>query len=362
MKRILACLMLPALAAAIAGCMPLGPQAGPTDTPVDPNPPEKSLTVVLHFPDKAGRWLEMEPRPVSGNERHEVIALAEWVKGPKSPTLGQFLPAGTTAELVETKDGTAFVSLSPQIKSVDQKYMSLVLQALVNTMTEVPGISRVQILVNGKKEESLARKIFAGEPVQRDMNCVARQGYRPIPDYDLDAREMVITGLVSAVDTGQMTISLTRVRVPPEVYSGSGRRPVRIEGKSSGGGLGGGTSGNAAAAGAPQSAAVARPAAGAPPATGMTPPAGDVPVRMIWRPSEGLSVRMLGDIQTRPEPGSVVLAMPLKVAPDVIVHEEDESFVEREIALSDVDEGDIVRIILTSERIVRSIVVCYQEE
>ncbi|NPV69866.1 MAG: GerMN domain-containing protein [Firmicutes bacterium] len=333
-----AVLVMAILAAVVAGCMPLGPQAGPEGTPVDPNPPEKSVTVVLHFPDKTGRWLEMESRPVSGNQSPEVIALAEWVSGPKSPTLGQFLPAGMTAELVEVKDGTAFVSLSPQIRNVDPKHAALVLQALVNTMTEVSGISRVQVLVDGKKEESLARN-YAAEPLKRDMNPVARQGYRPIPDWDVEAGEMLVTGLVTDVDASSLIISLSRLRVPPEVYSGSGRRVLRFEGT-----------------GAPTTGV---------PATGATPlrPAIMLSEPPILPPSrQQPRIVTLGDTRPpAPDQGVILkLKMPLKVAADAIVHKEDESLAQCEIALSDVKAGDVVRMILNRDQSVRAIVVCYQ--
>lgn len=331
MRRILACMTLFAVVAAVAGCMPLGQQASPADKPVDPNPPEKSMTLVLHFPDRTGRWLEMEPRAVKGNQAQEAVALAEWVSGPKSPSLGQFLPQGTSAELVEVRDGTAFVSLSQHIRNVDSKRIALVLQALVNTMTEVEGISRVQILVDRKKEEGLAKGIFAGEPVKKDMNLVARQGYRPIVDCDFDAGELNVTGVVSAVNSEESALSLKYVRIHPEAYFGSGRQSgLRTEAGSSG--------------------------------TGAVAEDDPVPPKMPYILKSSLpTVQLLGDIKTNPGPSSVIVKMPLRVAADAVVHREDESLVQSEITLADVKVGDIVRVILTRENVVRAILVCYQE-
>ncbi|MEW6230380.1 MAG: GerMN domain-containing protein, partial [Bacillota bacterium] len=48
----------------------------------------------------------------------------------------------------------------------------LLVWSIVNTLTEFPGIYRVQILVDGKKEESIGGHVGIDVPLERNPNLI----------------------------------------------------------------------------------------------------------------------------------------------------------------------------------------------
>jgi spore germination protein GerM len=105
--------------------------------------------------------------------RRLMEALLAPVQGPLLPPV----PAGTTLRtLFLTETGEAYVDFSPEISknhpggSLDE---ILTVYAIVNTLTvNLPAITRVQILVDGKEVDTLAGHVDLRHPLEKNLKWV----------------------------------------------------------------------------------------------------------------------------------------------------------------------------------------------
>ena len=119
--------------------------------------------------------------PYQPDTTEQARALIQAQLQPATPPLFSAVPAGTTLRtLFITEDGEAFVDLSPEIAanhpggSLDEIFT---VYALVNALTaNIPAVSAVQILVDGKEVDTLAGHI--------DLRHPLRRGTEPSPPVD----------------------------------------------------------------------------------------------------------------------------------------------------------------------------------
>ncbi|MFZ5942793.1 MAG: GerMN domain-containing protein [Bacillota bacterium] len=138
--------------------------------------PEESV-ITLYFGTQDG-YLRKEPRAITGlptAERGKEI-LEEVIKGSQSmdDTLN-VLPQGTKVlnYKFEKDTGLAVVDLSDHVHAVAGSMgETLAVYSIVNTLTELPGIEKVMILVEGKEVESLSGHVYLGEPLKRDLELL----------------------------------------------------------------------------------------------------------------------------------------------------------------------------------------------
>ncbi len=103
-------------------------------------------------------------------------ALDLLVRGPLPESgLERTVPEGTTAKSVTTKGDLAIANFSEEIVTsfVGGSWNeALLVGSIVNTLTEFPGITRVQILVNGEKRESIGGHIGIDTPQERATELI----------------------------------------------------------------------------------------------------------------------------------------------------------------------------------------------
>ncbi len=103
-------------------------------------------------------------------------ALEELVKGPYvNGGLDPALPKGSKLLDVRVEGERAVVDFNAATQknlNVGSSVEALVIAAIVNTATEFPNIKEVQILIEGKKVESLAGHIEATKPFTRNEKVI----------------------------------------------------------------------------------------------------------------------------------------------------------------------------------------------
>ena len=132
-----------------------------------------TITAKVYFPLQDGSGLSPETRQVaqSTDETQEVKeVMAELIRGPLSANLAPALPAAAQVKsaFIDPSTGTAYVDFSRD----DQTQFpggawteTLAIYSVVNTLTEdFPDIKRVQILIDGNVESSLAGHIDITRP------------------------------------------------------------------------------------------------------------------------------------------------------------------------------------------------------
>jgi spore germination protein GerM len=137
--------------------------------------------VELYFGSAGGHHLQAEGRRI---EATDPIAAAEamvagLLQGPETPELVSPIPHGTRLlHLFMTEDGTAYVDCSSELSASHPGGVTaerLTLYAIVNTLAmNLKEIERVQILIEGKAQATLAGHLDIRHPKTADPLLVAR--------------------------------------------------------------------------------------------------------------------------------------------------------------------------------------------
>ena len=121
-------------------------------------------------------YLFPEERRVEGENSTELMqaALTQLIAGPKTPGLQPVLPKEAKVLSVTTEKGLATVDFSSEITkmNVGSRGEALALTAIANTVTKLGIVDRVQILVEGKKVETLGGHVDASKPLRRNDSVV----------------------------------------------------------------------------------------------------------------------------------------------------------------------------------------------
>lgn len=150
----------------------------------EPTAPVRHITATLFYGSPDGRWLVSAQRDVPFGDtpvsqgRQIVQAQLEM---PAPATLVALVPSGSTLRNFYLTDrGDAFVDLGPEIAAAHPGGSAaelLTVYAIVNAVTaNLPAITRVQILVDGKEVDSLAGHVDLRRPLQKNDELVRQDG------------------------------------------------------------------------------------------------------------------------------------------------------------------------------------------
>ncbi len=138
---------------------------------VQPVPAEEMVEVNLYFSDSHAMYLEPENRKISQTPSLAKQAVIELIKGPENLDLYPTIPEGTQVNEVYIADDIVYVDLSEEIFENHPGGSSgelMTVYSIVNTLTEIPPIKGVQILVGGNEKNSLVGHIDISMPLLRD--------------------------------------------------------------------------------------------------------------------------------------------------------------------------------------------------
>jgi germination protein M len=156
-----------------------GPDAQPGRAPAAPAP-TRHIKATLFYGSEDGQFLVPVQREVpfaeGPLEQGRQIVLAQ-LQQPAPAPLVAAVPAGTTLRSFYVTDrGDAFVDLGPEIAANHpggSMAELFTVYAIVNAVTgNLPAISRVQILVDGREVDTLAGHIDLRRPLQRNDTLV----------------------------------------------------------------------------------------------------------------------------------------------------------------------------------------------
>lgn len=142
---------------------------------VQPVPAEEMAEVNLYFSDSQAMYLVPEKRKISQIPSLARQAVIELIKGPESSELYPVIPEGTQVNEVYIADDIVYIDLSEEIFKNHPGGSSgelMTVYSIVNTLTEIPPIKGVQILVEGNEMESLVGHIDISMPLLRDEDWI----------------------------------------------------------------------------------------------------------------------------------------------------------------------------------------------
>lgn len=137
---------------------------------------DSARRVTLYFPNPSAECVVPEHREVvvKPDEKIEEVIFRELQEGPGGNAEGSVIPEGTKLLSVEVKDGICYLNLSTEF--VDNNpggtaYETVLINSIVNSLTELPHIQKVQFLVEGEKRAVYTHLVF-DEPFERNESFI----------------------------------------------------------------------------------------------------------------------------------------------------------------------------------------------
>lgn len=131
-----------------------------------------NLSIELYFADKSGTYLQAEQRsvPQSDKEPIEKIVINELMNGSRNDGL-RLIPVEAKLLSVEVKDGVCFVNFSKDFvekRTAGSSAELMTIYSIVNTLTKLDTIDKVQFLIEGQKVETFGEMVFDEPFTQND--------------------------------------------------------------------------------------------------------------------------------------------------------------------------------------------------
>ncbi len=126
----------------------------------------------LYFPDLESRYVAVEKSKVkSALDPIEFARLVvmRFIQGPNSGQLSNVFPSNTKVRKVSLSEGLLTVDLSAEALQLNTGASGeeAMMQAFVWTMTEIRGVKKVRILVQGKPVDTIGGHINSSQPFER---------------------------------------------------------------------------------------------------------------------------------------------------------------------------------------------------
>lgn len=134
--------------------------------------------LLLYFSDDTGTKLVPETREVfyDMNTSKERLIVDELIKGPRgSENLKATIPSETKVVSVTMNEGICYVNFDEGFLNVIPDVLdSITIYSIVDSLSELPGVTRVQILINGKSDNNY-NTISLGTSVERNLDYLKEE-------------------------------------------------------------------------------------------------------------------------------------------------------------------------------------------
>ncbi len=139
---------------------------------------EDEANITLYFSDANAENLIPEIRRVKlrRGDSLEKLVMQELIRGPESQDAGATVPTETKIRSIETKDSVCFVNLSSEFVTKNPSGISgerMTVYSIVNSLTELSDVDKVQFLVEGEKKDVYLHMTF-NEPIERDVTMIQK--------------------------------------------------------------------------------------------------------------------------------------------------------------------------------------------
>ena len=131
--------------------------------------------MMLYFPNATGDKLVKKEISVrfNSNQSQERAVIERLMKGPDGHYANAVIPRGTKILGVSIKEGVCYINFDETFKkAVPGVSAETMVYSIVNSLTELGTVSRVQILVNGESDIMLHESMHLKEPLSRNLDIV----------------------------------------------------------------------------------------------------------------------------------------------------------------------------------------------
>lgn len=183
----LVCLVL--LTMFIAGCAGStpAPQTSPQNQGAELSNPQSqpnnlanqpgTMKITIYHATKDAQNLVPEIQVVPNSDHPAKTAIEHLIAGTKQPDLVSVVPPGTKLRGVSIKEHVAYVDFNDKLIKNNGGGSAgevLLVAAIVNTLTEFPEVQKVQILVEGKKIDTISGHLDTSEPLSRSEKIIKK--------------------------------------------------------------------------------------------------------------------------------------------------------------------------------------------
>lgn len=129
----------------------------------------------LYFADKTGKKLVEENVEIfyNSNLSKEKLVIDQLIKGPITDDIFATLSSNTKLISVSTKDNTCYVNFNEGFEErIGEVSGTIAIYSVVNSLTELSGINKVQISINGEIDRVYRENIDLETVFERDLNLL----------------------------------------------------------------------------------------------------------------------------------------------------------------------------------------------
>jgi germination protein M len=141
--------------------------------------PEKTnwQMVKLYFVDASGEKLVAEERSIEVKQSLtlEYQIVDQLLAGPEDSSFKSTIPAETKIKDIKTEDGICYVNLSGEFinkNAGSEQSTALMVYSIVNSLTELENVNRVQFLIEGEKVEGIHSNFDFSKPFDRNQQIL----------------------------------------------------------------------------------------------------------------------------------------------------------------------------------------------
>ena len=130
----------------------------------------EKISIKLYYPDDNGMKLIAEERTIETKGDKYKAAIEALLSGTKAKGAVTIIPKKAKLKSIEVKNGVATVDFSEDLVknfTGGSTGEEMLVGSIVNTLTEFSEVKSVQILLEGKKVDSLAGHLDTSEPLKR---------------------------------------------------------------------------------------------------------------------------------------------------------------------------------------------------
>ena len=131
----------------------------------------EKIGIKVYYPDDNGMKLVAETRTVETTQDGKYkVAMESLLSGTKAKGVVTIIPKKAKLKSVAVKDGIATVDFNEDLVknfAGGSTGEEMLVGSIVNTLTEFPEVKSVQILLEGKKVDSLAGHLDTSKPLKR---------------------------------------------------------------------------------------------------------------------------------------------------------------------------------------------------
>lgn len=145
--------------------------------PIPPVPEEISSNFKLYFANNNDKLVGENRLVTTKDMKFEKAIVEELIKGPRNKTLTATISQNVKILSIETIEKVCYVNFSKEYTEStkwEELEEGLIIWSLVNSLTQLDYVRKVQILVEGEKIEFLHREFSTNQPFSRNDEIVKK--------------------------------------------------------------------------------------------------------------------------------------------------------------------------------------------